>query len=65
MMTLDRVIKAWNAGDTDEAYRLFLRDEGCIDRGYSLFCQNFPNLIKRHKEMIEILKADSKFDMGE
>lgn len=60
MKTLSETIKAWNEGKKQEAYDLYLKDEGSMLITFNQFCEMFPHIIKTHRENEEAQKAHSK-----
>ena len=64
-ITTKETIEAWQQGNKKLAYEWYLKDEGCKQISFDIFCASFPLVIAIHKEWEEIEKADSQFSWGE
>ena len=61
MKTILESIKAWQKGNYEKSYQLYLQDEGSYGIiNFENFCKAFPNIVKRHKENEETVIAHSK-----
>ncbi len=63
MKTVLESIKAWQKGNKEKSYQLYLQDEGSFGIiSFENFCVAFPRIVKRHEENEELTKYQPIYD---